>query len=310
MCTSALTALLSRPVDSRLGATLELPFFSHPFFSSFSPTELEARQIRPLFVPDEHCANFDATYDLEELLLEEAPLEARRRPNKPRPELPPTATDAERRKEAMLRLMEGDFEPFDYTRPKSASRVTGLNASQFPPSPLSTVDLPAPPRTASRDGLADSEGRLRGWSKDRNQGLMKRLPPRSVPDSVDITTHPREFSAGTQSHTPIGSQSDSSSFTNPEPGRNVFLSKFRLSKRPSREQFNGNTSMKSTSTMNSTLSHTSISPPVSTIIGQEPSGRKKMRSKERSKTRRGKSPALLNGENGVLGREGARVIVK
>lgn len=76
---------------------------------------LELKQIEPVFVPSSDKTNFDATYDLEELLLEEAPLEARARRQKPRERLREDATDQEIREDELYRMIEKDFRPFDYT---------------------------------------------------------------------------------------------------------------------------------------------------------------------------------------------------
>lgn len=68
-----------------------------------------------MFVPSADKTNFDATYDLEELLLEEAPLEARARRQKPREKLKDDATEKEIREEELYKSIERDFQPFDYT---------------------------------------------------------------------------------------------------------------------------------------------------------------------------------------------------
>ncbi|KAK6851238.1 AGC/YANK protein kinase [Apiospora arundinis] len=73
------------------------------------------REVEPVFVPSSDKTNFDATYDLEELLLEEAPLEARARRQKPREKLKDDATEKEIREEELYRSIERDFQPFDYT---------------------------------------------------------------------------------------------------------------------------------------------------------------------------------------------------
>jgi len=73
------------------------------------------KQIEPIFKPSSDKTNFDATYDLEELLLEEAPLEARTRKQKPRAELKPDASNQEIRAEELYRMIETLFEPFNYT---------------------------------------------------------------------------------------------------------------------------------------------------------------------------------------------------
>ncbi|RWA14832.1 hypothetical protein EKO27_g286 [Xylaria grammica] len=70
---------------------------------------------QPAVSPNSDKTNFDATYDLEELLLEEAPLEARARRQKPRERLKDDATEKEIREEELYRTIERDFHSFDYT---------------------------------------------------------------------------------------------------------------------------------------------------------------------------------------------------
>lgn len=81
----------------------------------FNFDALERKQVEPVFVPSSDKTNFDATYDLEELLLEEAPLEARARRQKPREKLKDDATEKEIKEENLYRTIETDFRPFDYT---------------------------------------------------------------------------------------------------------------------------------------------------------------------------------------------------
>ena len=71
--------------------------------------------VEPVFVPSSEKTNFDATYDLEELLLEEAPLEARARRQRPREQLKDDATEKQIREDELHRMIETMFEPFDYT---------------------------------------------------------------------------------------------------------------------------------------------------------------------------------------------------
>lgn len=100
--------------NKRMGATWE-SFTQHEFFSCLDFEALERKQIEPVFVPASDKTNFDATYDLEELLLEEAPLEARARRQKPRERLKDDATNKEIREDELYRMIETDFRPFDYT---------------------------------------------------------------------------------------------------------------------------------------------------------------------------------------------------
>lgn len=114
-CLRAMSALLEKDRKKRIGATGFQTFTSHDFFDPLNFEFLEAKKIAPIFVPSSEKTNFDATYDLEELLLEEAPLEARARKQKPRAELRQDATTKEIREDELHRMIETMFEPFDYT---------------------------------------------------------------------------------------------------------------------------------------------------------------------------------------------------
>lgn len=114
-CLHAISALLEKDKRKRIGAAGFNTFTGHHFFDPLNFNSLEAKQIVPIFVPSSDKTNFDATYDLEELLLEEAPLEARARKQKPRAELRQDATSKEIREDELHRMIETMFEPFDYT---------------------------------------------------------------------------------------------------------------------------------------------------------------------------------------------------
>ncbi|KAJ5650472.1 Serine/threonine-protein kinase 32B [Penicillium longicatenatum] len=114
-CLRALMALMERDRSRRIGAIGFESFTSHEFFADIDFDALERKEIPPVFRPSSDKTNFDATYDLEELLLEEAPLEARARRQKPRAELRDDATAKEIREDELHRLIETMFEPFDYT---------------------------------------------------------------------------------------------------------------------------------------------------------------------------------------------------
>lgn len=114
-CLQAMSSLMEKDRRKRIGATGFETYTNHPFFATIDFYALEHKKIDPIFTPSSDKTNFDATYDLEELLLEEAPLEARARRQKPRPELKEDATDKERRDEELHRMIETLFEPFDYT---------------------------------------------------------------------------------------------------------------------------------------------------------------------------------------------------
>ncbi|ODA82397.1 hypothetical protein RJ55_00904 [Drechmeria coniospora] len=113
-CLYAIRAAMDPSPQTRLGSTWE-SFIYHDFFKSIDFDLLEQKRIEPIFVPSSDKTNFDATYDLEELLLEEAPLEARARRQKPREPLKEDATDQEIREDELYRMIERDFQSFDYT---------------------------------------------------------------------------------------------------------------------------------------------------------------------------------------------------
>ncbi|ROT36592.1 kinase-like protein [Sodiomyces alkalinus F11] len=113
-CLYAIRDALEPNRDKRMGSTWE-SFIHHEFFSVIDFDLLEQKRIDPVFVPAADKTNFDATYDLEELLLEEAPLEARARRQKPREKLKEDASEKEIREDELYRMIEAEFKPFDYT---------------------------------------------------------------------------------------------------------------------------------------------------------------------------------------------------
>lgn len=110
-----MAALMEKDRSKRIGAISWESFTTHPFFAELDFEALERKEVPPIFKPASDKTNFDATYDLEELLLQEAPLEARARRQKPRATLREDATAKEIREDELHRLIETMFEPFDYT---------------------------------------------------------------------------------------------------------------------------------------------------------------------------------------------------
>ncbi|KAI0155155.1 kinase-like domain-containing protein [Xylariaceae sp. FL1272] len=146
-CLQAMAAALEPNPDRRMGRTWE-SFTNHPFFQPIDFVRLEAKQIEPEFVPSADKTNFDATYDLEELLLEEAPLEARARRQKPRERLKNDASEKEVREENLYQSIEKDFLMFDYTTlalERLEKQING-NATNGEPQALTTDEATmAPP---------------------------------------------------------------------------------------------------------------------------------------------------------------------
>ena len=113
VCLYAIKDALELNPNKRLGATWE-SFIKHDFFSCIDFEALERKEIEPVFIPSSEKTNFDATYDLEELLLEEAPLEARARRQKARERLKDAATDKEIREEHRQRMIEAAVQQVSY----------------------------------------------------------------------------------------------------------------------------------------------------------------------------------------------------
>ncbi|RKP15072.1 kinase-like domain-containing protein, partial [Piptocephalis cylindrospora] len=82
-CLSAIDDLLQRDASRRLvweeGQRGLAGIQAHPFFADLDWYRLERKELQPAYVPDSNAANFDVAYDLEELLLEQQPLEAKPR---------------------------------------------------------------------------------------------------------------------------------------------------------------------------------------------------------------------------------------
>ncbi|KAK7550017.1 kinase-like domain-containing protein [Phyllosticta citricarpa] len=137
-CLHAISSLLERDRRKRIGAAGFETFTDNPFFRAIDFVALERKEVEPVFTPSSDKTNFDATYDLEELLLEEAPLEARARRQKPREALKEDATEQEIRAEELHKMIETLFEPFNY-KTVSAERAP-LNKDAG--TPTSTSETP------------------------------------------------------------------------------------------------------------------------------------------------------------------------
>ncbi|KKA30266.1 hypothetical protein TD95_004392 [Thielaviopsis punctulata] len=165
-CMYAMTAALDPNPNTRLGCTWE-SFTQHEFFQAIDFVALEEKYLEPVFVPSSEKTNFDATYDLEELLLEEAPLEARARRQKPRERLKEDATEKEIREDELYRMIESDFKNFDYT--VAALRKLGIDA---PGKPISSGGLPG--------------GQASSGSSDKTLAVPGSVPPPSERSNVSV----------------------------------------------------------------------------------------------------------------------------
>ncbi|ORZ12965.1 kinase-like domain-containing protein [Lobosporangium transversale] len=73
--------LCERDIKKRLGCTPDglNGFKKHPWFEGIEWDKLVTKEATPPFQPDSKRANFDATHELEELLMEDNPLKAKKR---------------------------------------------------------------------------------------------------------------------------------------------------------------------------------------------------------------------------------------
>lgn len=163
----AISSALEIDPSKRLGGTWQ-SFIDNPFFRSVDFEALERKEVEPVFVPSKDKTNFDATYDLEELLLEEAPLEARTRRQKPREPLAEGASDKEIREDELYRMIETGFMPFDYT-------LAAYHRSA-PPIPHSSSHIP----TTSADPPPSYQG-------IDDTAYQSRPPLPSLPQSTNTT---------------------------------------------------------------------------------------------------------------------------
>jgi serine/threonine kinase 32 len=190
-CLHAISSLLEKDRSKRIGAISFESFTDNPFFRAIDFEALEKKQVPPIFIPSSEKTNFDATYDLEELLLEEAPLEARARRQKPRAQLKEDATDKEIRDDELHRMIEQLFEPFDYTHAPFDPCVLHLSlqrtlADKLCSATLAATEVPQS-TTQSESGLPEKNSRpsadeLTNTNTNTNTNTDSRAPsPRGSP---------------------------------------------------------------------------------------------------------------------------------
>lgn len=106
-----LKGLLERDTTRRLGCRAPpgegiKDLQGHSWFAGLDWDALERKELTPIFQPDQKKANFDATHELEELLLEDNPLKARKRnPNQDISTLSPE-----------MRQLEEQFTSYDFKK--------------------------------------------------------------------------------------------------------------------------------------------------------------------------------------------------
>ncbi|KAJ3056241.1 hypothetical protein HK097_007601, partial [Rhizophlyctis rosea] len=169
-CINFVSGLLERNLHKRLGCGPRgiVDIMEHPWFDEVDWAAVERMELTPAFVPDPDKANFDATYDLEELLLDDNPLTYRPRKRKK----PKAGKEKERDKD----------KDHDKDAPPPA-RDNGLARS----APLSFSPNPTPhgKQKGSKDGKPKSN------SQDGGEKAHKDQQGQSAPPSGHGLT-PRE----------------------------------------------------------------------------------------------------------------------
>lgn len=183
-CLHAISSLLEKDKFLRIGAQSFTTFTDNPFFREIDFEALERKEVEPVFCPSSEKTNFDATYDLEELLLEEAPLEARARKQKPRAELREDATQQEIRADELHRMIETMFEPFNYTLLPEHRAPANEEAAQ-----------------ATSPASANANSTTKTYARSEKDVPAENLPHRPRPEKARSIPTPRSQTPGSTSRT-------------------------------------------------------------------------------------------------------------
>ncbi|MCJ1282389.1 hypothetical protein MMC26_001712 [Xylographa opegraphella] len=299
-CLHAISSLLEKDITKRIGAISFESFTDNPFFREIDFVALERKQVPPVFVPSSEKTNFDATYDLEELLLEEAPLEARARRQKPRAQLKDDATDKEIRDEELHRMIETLFEPFDYTH-------APYDPVQVPTeSPTSTsVVNNTPDLVRSRSRPSTEETVLSPQSTAQTPNGSPPLHSTPTPPVPDLPPHTSEYPPSPD--TPKSSPSNTTSkLTKDRSGGQPALQRARGSTRNASKSGGMNVVLGETGSWSELADKSATLPAegVRGVKGAKPTGMLGFLSRKGGRAR---SPKPR--EPGVLGKEGARVVI-
>lgn len=307
-CLHAISSLLEKNRKKRIGAIGFDTFTDNPFFRPLDFAALERKEIEPIFKPSSDKTNFDATYDLEELLLEEAPLEARARRQKPREALKDDATEQEIRAEELHKMIETLFEPFNYTtagdqRPavvvvsddSNNSRVSN-NSANTPTSSQSPQEWGAS-KSSQEDQLRPTRSTTNPRSTTHSPSGSPPLPTAALAQQGSSASPSSQRGEHSDYFPADGTENAPPSFSRPMNPRQ---------RGPQRSTSMGGGVQV---VLNETGSWSDMANQSSSLIqnpnAEKPSGMLGFLS--RSKKGRDRSPKAK--ERGVLGKEGARVII-
>ncbi|KFH64054.1 AGC/YANK protein kinase [Podila verticillata NRRL 6337] len=164
-CVDVLSKLCERDISKRLGCTSEGldGFKRHPWFEGFDWDKLVSKEAIPPFEPDSKRANFDATHELEELLMEDNPLKAKKR----------AQINPEIELSAEMQLMEDKFTVYDFTKVKRSQSLTRgkiLRSGQDQKTTSGTLDGVVTRTNTGTTTLVSGTGTNRGHGREQSLG--------------------------------------------------------------------------------------------------------------------------------------------
>lgn len=158
---------MERDLTKRLGCgpNAQQRLREHPWFRDVDWDVMARKEGKPPFVPDPAKVNFDATYELEEMLLEDKPLKAKPRTRRD--------TGKVRENEAQLQEIETKFEPFSSISMKRTSRFFCFVCSCFQ---VQFVDIHSDANSAHTTfGFRDDRGVAGRFRRSRARRRGRRL---------------------------------------------------------------------------------------------------------------------------------------
>jgi len=187
---AALKGFLERDPARRLGCKptgegLE-DIKRHPWFRTIDWDRLESKQLESPFKPDSKKANFDATHELEELLLEDNPLKARKRnPNQDISNL-----------SAEYRQMEEQFTSYDFRKtqrrsyyPHNQQVVSTVTATTG----TSVIDPSRPTTPAAFEGGPNAPRTDEAWNGYQTNGNGVQNPEAIDPSTASLKMSEKDY---------------------------------------------------------------------------------------------------------------------
>ncbi|TPX58896.1 hypothetical protein PhCBS80983_g02869 [Powellomyces hirtus] len=157
-----ISGLMTVDVTKRLGCGPEgkTALRTHPFLDCINWEKLIAKEITPVFVPPRNKANFDATHDLEEILLNDNPLGSKSKQKK---------NDAFSTSPEMM-VIERQFLYYDYARPdfvdSQATQASPVNSLDLIKLRESCVSVDSNKSSAQRSMTASQNSRSQQFSAE------------------------------------------------------------------------------------------------------------------------------------------------